>query len=324
MTRMLVTGAMGHVGYEIVKQAAAKGHKVVAQYNNTFRKKDADAVGPNVEWVKCDLGNPFEVAALGSLDGITGCIHSAAIANDKTAIPQPLAAFASNVAATDYLLEIGRRRGWRRFIQVSTGAVYQNRAEPKAPVLETEIPTPVTLYGCTKRSAELLTEAYANVYKLSAAVIRISWVYGPPLVPREFDGPRGPIPEFLKLALRGVAIDEPSGGDFAASFTYVADCAAGLIAAYEAEKLGFTSYNLGSGENYPTSRVAAAVAAAVPGAKVKVGSGLDPWLKFTVPRGPLICDRMKQDFGFTPRFTLEAAIADFADWMRKNPESYKA
>jgi nucleoside-diphosphate-sugar epimerase len=320
---VLVTGAMGHVGYEIVKQAAAKGMKVIAQYNNTFRRKDAEALGANVTWVKCDLGNQFEVATLGMRPDIDGCIHSAAIANDKTALPQPLNAFASNVAATEYLLECARQRGWRRFILVSTGAVFQNWTDRTKAIPETEVPTPRSLYGSTKRCAEILTEAHANVFKLSAAVIRISWVFGPPLVPVDFDGPRGPIPEFLKLALRGEVIDEPSGGDFAASFTYVPDCAAGLLSAYEAEQLGYTTYNLGSGENYSTARVAAAVAAAVPGSLVKVGEGVEPWTNFTVPRGPLSCERMKEDFGFTPHFSLEAAIRDFADWMRANPDSYR-
>lgn len=319
---LLVTGAMGHVGYEIAKQAAAQGLAVVAQYNQTFRRQDAEALGPSVKWVKCDLADPFEVAMLAGTPGIEGCIHSAAVANDATGVPQPVRTFASNVAATQYLLEAARQRGWRRFILVSTGAVYQHWNDANKAIPETERPSPKTLYGTTKRCAEMLTEVYATTYAVPAAVVRISWVFGPPLVPRVFDGPRGPVPEFLRRALRGERIDEPSGGDFAASFTYVADCAAGLLVAYQADKLRHLSYNLGSGENYATSRVADAVRAAVPGSVVAVGPGVEPWTKFTVLRGPLSCERMKEDFGFAPRFTLESAIEDFARWMRERPQTY--
>lgn len=320
---LLITGAMGHVGYEIARQAVARGLPVLAQYNATFRREDAEALGPLATWVKCDLADPFEVAILASTPGVDGCIHSAAVPNDKTGLPQPLRTFASNVAATEYLLEAARRNGWRRFILVSTGAVYQQWNDKDKPIPETEQPSPRTLYGSTKRCAEILTEVYARAYSVPAAVVRISWVFGPPLVPREFDGPRGPIPEFLRRALRAEPVAEPSGGDFAASFTYVDDCAAGLLEAYLAPKLNHESYNLGSGENYSTARVAEAVRAAVPGSSVSVGGGSAPWTQFTVPRGPLSCERMKSDFGFTPRFTLESAIRHFADWMREHPSSYR-
>ena len=51
---LLVTGAMGHVGYEVVRQAAARGHRVVAQYRGTLREDDARAVAGSVTWLKLD------------------------------------------------------------------------------------------------------------------------------------------------------------------------------------------------------------------------------------------------------------------------------
>lgn len=316
MSKLLITGAMGHVGYETVKQAVAQGLDVIAQYNNTFRPEDAEAVGGRAAWVRCDLADAYQVSMLAADHDIEGCIHPAAIPNDKTGLPQPLRTFHSNVAATDYLLETARRCGWRRFIFVSTGAVYQEWKDKSKPIPETEPPTPRTLYGGTKRAAEIMTEIYANMYDLSAASVRISWVFGPPLVPETFEGPRGPVPEFLKRVMRGERVDEPSGGDFAASFTYVKDVADGLLEAYKAERLSHTSYNLGSGENYTTFRVVDAIRAAVPDARISIGPGTDPWTDYTVLRGPLSCERMKEDFGFQPRYSLEAAVADFADWMR--------
>lgn len=322
MGKMLVTGAMGHVGYETVKHAVDRGHEVVAQVNHTFRKADAEALGDKVTWVKCDLADPFAVAMMAAEHDIDGCIHPAAIPNDKMGLPQPLHTFRSNVDGTVYLLESARQRNWRRFLLISTGAVFQEWKDREKPIPETEPPTPRTLYGGTKRAAEIMTEVYANMYGLSAASIRISWVFGPPLVPPEFEGPRGPVPEFLRRVLRGERVAESSGGDFAASFTYVTDCALGSLAAYEADALNHRAYHLGSGENYPTFRVVEAIRAAVPGADISVGPGAEPWTDFTVLRGPLECKRMIEDFGFTPRYTLEAAVAEFADWMREHPESY--
>ncbi len=318
MGKLLITGGMGHVGYETVRQAAAAGIQVVAQYMSTFRKEDAEAVGPNVTWVRCDLSDAYELAMLAGAHNIEGVIHTAAVPNDELAYPQPLRTFQSNVMATELLLETARRLGWRRFLFVSTGSVFQSLPDAVTPVLEDTVPTPKSLYAATKRSAELMTAVYNDTYGVSVATVRISWIFGPPLVPGAFDGPRGPIPEFLRRALQGQAINETSGGDFAASFTFVPDCAAGLLTLWQADRLAHREYHLGSGRNYTTYEVAEAVKKAVPGSQIEVGPGTAPWTETTVMRGPLDCGRMAEEFGFRPRHSLNEAVAAFADWMRAN------
>ncbi len=249
MRKLLIIGGIGHVGFETTKQAAQQGIQVIAQYMNTFHKDAAENLGDNVTWVRCDLSDQYELEMLAAEHDIEGCIHTAAIPNDALGLPQPLRTFQSNVVATELLLETARRQKWKRFLFVSTGSVHQDLKDTFNPVLETLQATPKTLYGGTKRAAEIMVEAYANSYGLPAATIRISWVFGPPLVPKVFEGPRGPIPEFLKRAMRGETVNEPSGGEFAASFTYVVDCAAGLLKAYQAKTLTHNLYHLGSGQN---------------------------------------------------------------------------
>lgn len=322
MGKLLVTGGMGHVGYETVRQAAASGVEVVAQYMSTFREEDAEAAGANVTWAKCDLSDAYDLAMLAAEHDIDGCIHTAAIPNDKIGIPQPRRTFESNVVATGLMLETARRLNWRRFLFVSTGSVFQSLPDTTTPVPEDTPPTPRSLYAGTKRSSEIMIDVYANTYGLSAASVRISWIFGPPLVPPAFDGPRGPIPEFLRRALSGKEIREPSGGDFAASFTFVTDCAAGLLTMWDADSLQRTVYHLGSGRNHTTFEVAEAVKKAVPGAVVEVRSGTEPWTETTVMRGPLSCERMAEEFGYRPRHSLEEAVAAFADWMRANPHRW--
>ena len=67
-----------------------------------------------------------------------------------------------------------------------------HRVDPKVPIFEDAPPDPTNVYGTTKHCAELLTRMYRRQFDLEAATVRISWVYGPPLVT---DSPaRGPIP----------------------------------------------------------------------------------------------------------------------------------
>jgi len=283
---LLITGGMGHVGLELVKQARAAGLPARSQRNQ--------------------LTPP-----------------PGAVPNDRLARPDPAAAFGANVAATEHLLERARRQGWRRFIYVSTGSVFQRETDFTQKVLEDHPTSAVTVYGTTKRCGELLTSMYRSEYQVPSATVRISWVYGPPLVPREVDYPRGPIPAFLRAALLGQPLREASGGDFAASFTHVADVAAGLLAAYRAERLNHDVYHLGPGENYDTYRVARAVRAAVPGAVVGVGPGTQPWTTYNTMRGPLAGSRLGEDAGFAPAHTLEEGVAAFADWMCAHPETWQ-
>lgn len=317
---LLITGSMGHVGFELVRQAVQRGHSVVAQYRGTFREADANAIGGEVKWVRCDLTDDAALRNLVTADAIEGCIHTAAIPNELYCRPDPLNAVRVNTGAVAALLEAARTGRWRRFVNVSTGSVFQNATDISKPILE-DTPQAVTnIYSTTKYCGELLTSMYRSQLGLSAVSVRISWVYGQPLVPRQREDPRGPIPYFLKCALMGIPIREPSGGDFAASFTHVSDVADGLLATYLAPTLNYDVYHLGSGVNYTTHEVVRAIKAVVPGAVIDVGPGTAPWTDHTRMRGPLAGDRLFKDTGWRPRLSLEDGIRSFAEWIRTHPE----
>ena len=151
---LLVTGAMGHVGQEVVRQAIAVGATVVAQYRTTFREEAARAAGDEVRWVSCDLADPAAVERLCEQHAVDSCIHAAAVPNEKYARPEPLAAINANIGATANLLDTARRKGWRRFVSVSTGSVFQDARDPVKPVLEDAAPAVTNVYSTTKYCGE--------------------------------------------------------------------------------------------------------------------------------------------------------------------------
>ena len=317
---LLVTGAMGHVGYEIVRQAAARGIAVVAQYRHGFRAADAAALGAGVIWRHCDLDDGAALAGLVRDIPVQACIHAAAISNEAYARPNPLAAIGTNIGATAKLLDIARVGGWR-LVLVSTGSVFQHRTDTVTPILEDATPAPGNVYGTTKFAAEQITRMYRSELGVCAASVRISWVFGPPVATQS--PTRGPIPSYLMRALRGEAIDE-AGRDFAASFTYVADAAAGLLAAALAPELRHPVYHLGHGVNFTAGAVADAVRRAVPGARIALAAGTEPWTRYTALRAPLAGARLVEDTGFTPEFSLDAGVRVYADWLRDRPALWDA
>lgn len=133
---LLVTGAMGLVGLEVVRQAVALGTGVVAQYRNTWREEQAKALGARIAWVQLDLADAAAVARLAATKSIDGCIHSAAVPSNLMARKDPAAAFRANVQAVENLLETAKTRGWRRFVNVGSGSVFQDWPDGHKPIPE--------------------------------------------------------------------------------------------------------------------------------------------------------------------------------------------
>jgi nucleoside-diphosphate-sugar epimerase len=311
---LMVTGATGHVGGEILRQAARRGIDVIA----VSRDEQPDA-SASVRRLRLNLDDAAAVRAIAEQHKVDACIHAAAISNEAFARPDPLGAIMTNVGGTANLLEAARVGGWR-FVLISTGSVFSLVSDATKPIFEDQETAPQNVYSTTKRAAEMLTRMYRTEYGLSASAVRISWVFGPPVIS---DQPmRGPIPSYLLRALRGEAIQE-GGADFAASFTYVADVAEALLAAASAPELRHPIYHFGHGINFTAGQAADAVRKAVPGAVIELSGGTEPWTRYTALRGPLAGGRFREDTGYTPAHTLESGIAAYADWMRANPQKWR-
>jgi nucleoside-diphosphate-sugar epimerase len=313
---LLITGAAGHIGATLTKLALEEGIQVIAQYRSGIPDHISREVRERAKWVGCELSDTFSLAALTAQHKIDACVHTAAMPNDRLAKPRPWETVQSNINVTAALLELARRQGWKRLLYVSSGSVFQGATALDKPILENNAPDARSVYGTTKLAAEMLVGMYRREYGVSASTVRVSFVYGPPMLPDRDDLPRGPIPRWLLEAIQGRPVCETSGGDFVGSYTHVKDVAAGLLAAYRADKLNHPVYHLGHGRNWSGYEVAEAIKKVVPGSIVEIGPGTEPWTQLIAMRSPLAGDLLKHDTGFVPRLSLQDGIKDFADWIR--------
>ncbi|HEX6025628.1 MAG TPA: NAD(P)-dependent oxidoreductase [Solirubrobacter sp.] len=164
--RLLITGATGFVGSRLVEHLADR-HDVYA----IARRPPTGQLGSRATWIEQDLRAFDESALPDEVDGIVHLAQSALYREFPAGAPD---VFAVNVGSTFSILEYARRAGARSVVLASTGGVYGYRRHPIRE-LEDE-PRPTTFYFRSKRSAELLAEAYAELF--SVVVFRFFFVYG--------------------------------------------------------------------------------------------------------------------------------------------------
>jgi nucleoside-diphosphate-sugar epimerase len=173
MRSALVTGAAGFVGAALARRLAAQGIAVKALVRDAARARRLD--GADLVRVQGDLTDAASLAR--AVEGVDTVFHCAALV---TGDPRPAADFeAVNVTGTRDLLEAAIRAGTvKRFVHVSSVAVYGHHAVRGAITRETDATHPETPYGATKLASEALVLA-APSRGLEAVVVRPMWVFGP-------------------------------------------------------------------------------------------------------------------------------------------------
>lgn len=299
MSVILVTGGSGMVGQHVAEVIAARG--LAARLADVAWPAGRDRAPPG-ERVTFDICDP--AACRAQARGVRAVVHCAAVVGPQRARVDPLATLAVNVGGTANLLEAASEAGVR-LVAISTATLYGHRAD-LSPLPEDAPADPLTVYDGTKLMAETYCAAHRRTYGSDAASIRTGFVYG-------FGSQIGEY--FLPRALRGEAIVEAAGCDHPCDFTYVVDLAEALVAAALAPSLPASVYNVTGGVIRTRGDLAGVVTKLVPGARITLGAGIDPARHL---RGPCVIERARQDFGWTPRFTLETGIAD---WKRRLEES---
>ena len=312
---VLVTGATGHVGINVVRRFREAGHEVVGLDYRAIDRSLAQTFGCGADFVQGDVTDFDKLLDLVRSRHVEGIVHTAAMLG--AACSRDLVrATRINVIGTQHVLEIARQVGVRRIISVSSGSVFQRWPDPKRIIEEGEPPSPISLYGTTKRMGELLVDCYHSSFHLSVCSVRMSWVYGPPLYATGFEADRGPIPYWLYQILNGQSVCEPSGGDFMANFTYVDDVAEGLLRLYHVDLLRYSLYQLSTGEHYTVNDIVRSIQALIPEAKLTIGPGTGAYAGLTPMRGSFSIKRLQEDTGFVPQFPIDKGIAKYVDWLR--------
>ncbi|MGO9058160.1 MAG: NAD-dependent epimerase/dehydratase family protein [Candidatus Binataceae bacterium] len=321
---VLVTGAAGNIGSNIVRTLLEQGERVVGY--DVALPPQYSVVHPLLKKFPFVVGSVVDLPLLLNTikqHKIENVIHLAAIM--AGAKERPVETVQVNVMGTMNVLEAGRILGLRRVICTSSFAAAGATGKDQSRLIpETEFSLPVNArdgiapYASTKLMCEELTYMYRADHGVDAAIIRPARVYGPGL-------PRGrsagvPIQAIFEKAIDGESVLVPQGADTKIDLTYVKDEVRGFLLTYRAASLPNWLYNISAGRLYSMGEIAAAAKRVFPKVKIEIGPGEWRGMSATDPHtGPVRpasdISRARKDLGYEPQFAdLEKALTDYKAW----------
>jgi len=316
--RVLVTGGLGVIGVRVVRKLLERGiQPVVCDFRPDFSLLP-DLEG-RFEFVAGDVTDFGSVSRLVREQHIERIVHLAAFI-DPDMGKLAHRSFNVNTLGTVNLLEAARLAGITRFVHASSRGVYGETPHGVGgpgyiPLDEDHPKHPVSAYDVTKLAAEEMGKLYRVLHDIEFAALRFAGIYGP-----------GKQARHGKMSLRSRLVEDPvagkpvrleRGGDQLDDIIYVDDVAESLVLAAVAERLNRAAYNIGSGKGQTLRQFADAVRAAVPGADIEIGPGLNP-MGFDVHYYAILdISRARDDLGYAPRFGLAEGVRDYVRSLRE-------
>jgi nucleoside-diphosphate-sugar epimerase len=196
--QVLVTGATGRIGANVVKRLLADGHAVRAQV-----RPDSDRAeklhGLDVEVRAVDLRDRDGLSAL--VPGMEGIVHLGV----KLRGPSNLDQLDVNMAPTLTLLEAVRtlNPGLQRFVYGSSDVLYPHTGWMPEPIRAADIfHRPVGMYAVSKVAGECMVHSYHHQYGVPTVSLNIPMTFAG----RELMGERAPeFSPYLEDQLAAVA-----------------------------------------------------------------------------------------------------------------------
>jgi UDP-glucuronate 4-epimerase len=224
----------------------------------------------------------------------------------------PYAYTRSNIEGHLVLLDAARHLdGLKHFVYASSSSVYGDSSEVPF-YTENPTDTPVSLYAATKKSMEMMSHAYAHLYRMPLTGLRFFTVYGP------WGRPDMAYYSFTKKILAGEAIPVFNNGEMRRDFTYIDDIVTGVLSCLDKppsdeETPPCRIYNIGNNKSENLMDFIAEIEKAL-GKKAQIY--FQPMQPGDVKETLANIDAMQNDFGFKPTTGIDVGIPHFVEWYK--------
>lgn len=243
MTRYLVTGGAGFIGYNLVREllATEPGSEVVVldklTYAGNARALALLADEPRFSFVRSDIADRVRVRELLCATRPDVLLHLAAESHVDRSIDAPAEFIATNIVGTFELLDECRRyldagaASSFRLVHVSTDEVFGSLG-PTGTFSESTPYAPRSPYAASKAASDHLVSAYVHTYGFPAIITNCSNNYGPYQFPEKL------VPVVISRALAGAPLPVYGDGQNVRDWIHVADHCAALRAVVARGQIG--------------------------------------------------------------------------------------
>ena len=306
MPTILVTGALGQIGSELVPALRARygADTVIATDLKVLPPSGAAALAP---YGHLDCTEPHQLhEAVRRYD--VGTIYHLAALLSASAEAAPQLAWSVNMSGLYNVLEVARGYGCQVFFPSSIGAF--GPTTPREATPQVTVQRPTTIYGVTKVAGELLCDYYALRFGIDTRGLRlpglISYVAAPG------GGTTDYAVEMFYHAVRYGRYTCFLSADTRLDMMYMPDAIAAMmdLMAADSGRLRYrNAYNVTAMSVTP-AEIAAAIAKQVP--SFTVDYEVDPVRQAIADSWPRSLDdsAAHHDWGFAPRYDLEAMTTD--------------
>ena len=316
---ILVTGAAGFIGSQVVRALLARGDRVLgvdnlnAYYDVSLKQARLALLNPSdgFSFRKLDISDRQGMLALaGEFPGITGIVHLAAQAGVRYSLIDPYAYVQSNVMGQVVMLELARALPkLKHFVYASSSSVYG--ANTKTPFAEGDpVEQPNSLYAATKRADELIGRTYAHLYGIPATGLRFFTVYGP------WGRPDMAPMLFSRAILAGDPIRVFNRGEMWRDFTYIDDVVDGVVRALDRPAGGTPPHKLYNLGNHKPEKLTHFIAVLEQALQKKAMTQLEPMQPGDVPTTYADINDAERELGFVPSTALADGIPKFVAWYK--------
>lgn len=345
--KVLLTGSAGFIGYYVAGKLAARGDEVVGIDNindyyeiglkygrlaaSGIRREDVipgsetrSMLWPGYRFIKMDLTERDALARLFERERFDSVCHLAAQAGVRYSLQNPFAYIDSNITGFLTILELCRYHSVKHLVFASSSSVYG--LNEKMPFSTSDnVDHPVSLYGATKKSNELMAHTYSYLFNIPSTGLRFFTVYGP------WGRPDMAPFLFTRAILEGREIQVFNNGDMQRDFTFVDDIAEGVVRVIARPPKGNPSWS-GTDPDPGSSRAPYKIYNIGNSAPVKLLDFIStierklgvnavkkmmPMQPGDVPATYADVHDLMKDIGYAPSTALDDGIGRFVKWYRE-------
>ncbi len=333
MKKILVTGSLGFIGYNLVRKLITNNFDVIgidninSYYNVKMKYDKLPILGINEVFIwpnklfksekynnfkfgKIDITDRYQIERLFNEEKFDIVVNLAAQAGVQYSIENPHSYIENNISGFINLIDASKIYDVSHFIYASSSSVYGNR--DKVPFKEDDVvDKPISIYAASKKANELIAHAYSYLHKLKTTGLRFFTVYGP------WGRPDMAPFIFTKNIFEGKEITVFNNGNLERDFTYIDDIVNGVfnvIAQKPKKEYLYNVYNIGNSNPINLMDFIKTIENEI-GKKAKIN--FQPLRKGDVYKTFASTQKLQQDFDYSPKTDIRIGIKNFIEWYRE-------